>query len=104
MPKLTKGEHTLRLQIRHDSLEMLDKVDAMILQLDFKLKEAVSLDCYADLSAARLESGAPSSHTRLPGPHEERLLMRAGLVVGSGFLQPSSASVPSCKASGARST
>jgi hypothetical protein len=57
LAKLAKGEYTLRLQVRHDSVEMLERVEAMLLQLDWKLKEPVSVDCYADLGAARTESG-----------------------------------------------
>jgi len=36
----------------------LEKIEHMLLQLDFKLKDSITLDCFADLSAARFEARA----------------------------------------------
>lgn len=55
LPKISSGSYVLRLQVRHDSLDMLNKIEKMLLQLEFKLKDEVKLDIYSDINAARTE-------------------------------------------------
>lgn len=55
--KLSKGSYTLRLQVRHDSIEMLEKLQDMVLNLDFKLKDKVTLSCHPDITSSRTEKG-----------------------------------------------
>ena len=43
---LKKGEYTIRLQLRHDSMEILEKMKQMPLLVDIKLGSAVKLDIY----------------------------------------------------------
>lgn len=57
--KLAKGDYQLQLQIRHDDLALLARAENIFLQLDYRLKETVSLDVYGDINKARYEgSGA----------------------------------------------
>ena len=51
--KLNKGDYTLMLQIRHDNVAHLARTESIMLQLDFKLKDTISLDVYGDINAAR---------------------------------------------------
>ena len=59
--KLSKGAYTLRFQVRHDSLEMLERLQDMVIQLDFKLKDKVTLTAFPDLTSSRTEKGKMDS-------------------------------------------
>ena len=50
--KLDKGDYTLRLQVRHDRKEMLDKLKDMVLLIDQKLSSSLSVDVYQTVNGA----------------------------------------------------
>ncbi|XP_041482803.1 tripeptidyl-peptidase 2-like isoform X1 [Lytechinus variegatus] len=50
--KLDKGDYTLRLQVRHDKKEMLDKLKDMVLLIDQKLSSSLSVDVYQTVNGA----------------------------------------------------
>lgn len=47
--KLVKGEYIVRLQLRHSSLQILDKLKQQCLLVDYKLSEPKSLELFASL-------------------------------------------------------
>jgi len=53
--KLPRGQYTLKVQVRHDAIEMLEKLQEMVLQVDFKLKDKITLNCFSDVNASRTE-------------------------------------------------
>uniref|UniRef100_A0A7G3B1B0 Putative tripeptidyl-peptidase 2 n=1 Tax=Lutzomyia longipalpis TaxID=7200 RepID=A0A7G3B1B0_LUTLO len=50
--KLEKGEYTIRLQIRHEKKELLEKVSETTMIATFKLQSPIYLDIYKSFSAA----------------------------------------------------
>lgn len=50
--QLGKGSYTLRLAVRHDSLELLDKLKALPVVMERELDPAVAVPVYASQSAA----------------------------------------------------
>ncbi|XP_071511287.1 tripeptidyl-peptidase 2-like [Diadema antillarum] len=50
--KLDKGDYTLRLQVRHERKEMLDKLRDMVLLIDQKLSSSLSVDVYQTVNGA----------------------------------------------------
>lgn len=59
--KLTSGEYVIRLQVRHEKKELLEKVNEATLLATFKLASAVSLDIYSTYRAALLNEKKLSS-------------------------------------------
>lgn len=47
--RLSKGEHVLRFQVRHDDQTQLEKLKDMVLMLDYALSSPVGLECYTDI-------------------------------------------------------
>lgn len=47
--KLEKGDYTVRLQLRHDNMELLEAFKTMPMYADLKLDSSVSLDVYSSL-------------------------------------------------------
>jgi tripeptidyl-peptidase-2 len=50
--KLEKGDYTIKLQVRHEKKELLDKVKDMPLLLRHKLALALTLDTYDSYAQA----------------------------------------------------
>ncbi|GAB0096149.1 Tripeptidyl-peptidase 2 [Sergentomyia squamirostris] len=50
--KLEKGEYTIRMQVRHEKKELLEKVSEITLIATFKLQTPISMDVYRSFSAA----------------------------------------------------
>ena len=48
--KLEKGEYTIRVQVRHDSMDLLETLKTKCLYADIKLDSSVSLDFYSSLA------------------------------------------------------
>ncbi len=57
---LPKGKYTLRLSVRHDKRDALDKLKAMVVSVDFGLAKDVTMNVYSTLHAA-LSSGSKYS-------------------------------------------
>lgn len=45
--KLEKGEYTIRLQVRHEKRELLEKVNEVVMLASFKLTTPIALDTFA---------------------------------------------------------
>lgn len=52
--KLNKGEYTIKVQIRHEKKELLEKVNEATLTASFKLSSSLGLDIYSSYKAALL--------------------------------------------------
>lgn len=65
--KLEKGDYTIRLQVRHDKKELLDKVKDMPLLLRHKLSTALTLDAYDSHAQALVNGKKFMSRMMLPG-------------------------------------
>lgn len=52
--KLNKGEYTIKVQIRHEKKDLLEKVNEATLTVNFKLSSSVSLDIFSSYKAALL--------------------------------------------------
>lgn len=52
--KLNKGEYTIKVQVRHEKKDLLEKVNEATLTTTFKLSSSVSLDIYSSYKAALL--------------------------------------------------
>lgn len=50
--KMEKGDYVVRLQIRHEKKELLEKVSEAVMVAAFKLPTAISLDTYASYKGA----------------------------------------------------
>lgn len=50
--KLEKGDYVVRLQVRHEKRDVLDKVNEVTLLVSYKLANAISLDIYRSFNAA----------------------------------------------------
>ncbi|XP_070539380.1 tripeptidyl-peptidase 2-like isoform X2 [Ptychodera flava] len=50
--KLEKGDYTIRMQIRHEKKEMLEKLKDLILLIEQKLSSSISLDVYSSYNGA----------------------------------------------------
>lgn len=52
--KLPKGDYTIRVQVRHEKKELLEKVNEATLTVSFKLAAPLSLDIFSSYKAALL--------------------------------------------------
>lgn len=52
--KLNKGEYTIKVQVRHEKKDLLEKVNEATLTTHFKLSSSLSLDIYSSYKAALL--------------------------------------------------
>lgn len=50
--KLDKGDYVIRLQVRHEKKELLEKVNEIVLHASFKLASALNLDIYKSFNNA----------------------------------------------------
>lgn len=50
--KLDKGDYVIKLQVRHEKKELLDKVNEAVMQVSFKLANALNLDIYKTFNNA----------------------------------------------------
>ncbi|XP_006813380.1 tripeptidyl-peptidase 2-like, partial [Saccoglossus kowalevskii] len=50
--KLDKGDYTIRMQIRHEKKEALDKLKDLLLLIEQKLSSTISLDVYTTMNGA----------------------------------------------------
>lgn len=50
--KLDKGDYVVKLQVRHEKKEVLEKVNEAVLQASFKLASAINLDTYKSFNNA----------------------------------------------------
>lgn len=64
--KLEKGDYVLKLQVRHDSKDQLEKLKDMIVSIEQKLSPAITLETHSSRLAS-MKSGKFTSCTRGPG-------------------------------------
>lgn len=64
--KLDKGDYVIRLQVRHEKKELLEKVNEVVLQASFKLANSISIDVYKSFNNAVLGNGKKVSTIILP--------------------------------------
>ncbi len=65
--KLEKGDYTIRLQVRHEKKEMLEKLKDVPLLLHQKLALAMTLDTYDSHAQALIGGKKFTSTMMLPG-------------------------------------
>ncbi|KAI6222468.1 Tripeptidyl-peptidase 2 [Aphelenchoides fujianensis] len=56
--QLEKGDYTIRVQIRHELLSFLQKLESLPLEVHRKLAAPIALDCYGKLESAVRREGA----------------------------------------------
>lgn len=61
--KLSKGEYTIKVQVRHEKKDLLEKVNEATLTATFKLAASLSLDMYTSYKAALLGEKKATSLT-----------------------------------------
>lgn len=61
--KLTKGEYTIKVQVRHEKKDLLEKINDATLTASFKLASTLSLDFFNSYRAALLSEKKVSSIT-----------------------------------------
>lgn len=61
--KLSKGEYTIKVQVRHEKKDLLEKVNEATLTASFKLASSLSLDIYSSYRAALLNEKKVTSFT-----------------------------------------
>uniref|UniRef100_A0ABD2WWK7 Tripeptidyl-peptidase 2 n=1 Tax=Trichogramma kaykai TaxID=54128 RepID=A0ABD2WWK7_9HYME len=66
--KIEKGDYTLKMQIRHEKKELLEKLTDMPMLLNQKLSSQVNLDVYASQSQAMI-SGKKMAAASIPPGH-----------------------------------
>lgn len=59
--KLDKGDYVVRLQIRHEKKEILEKVNEVVLQASFKLANSINMDIYKAFNNAVLSNNKKTS-------------------------------------------
>ncbi|XP_078380044.1 tripeptidyl-peptidase 2-like isoform X2 [Oculina patagonica] len=64
--KLEKGDYVLKLQVRHDNKDQLEKLKDTVVLIEQKLSPAITLDTHSSRLAS-MKSGKFSSCTRGPG-------------------------------------
>ncbi|XP_071441524.1 tripeptidyl-peptidase 2 [Hetaerina americana] len=68
--KVEKGDFTLRLHVRHERRDALERLTDLPLLLSQRLPSPISLDVYASYSQAMLSAGSPSTgSSSASGPH-----------------------------------
>ncbi|KAJ7392828.1 tripeptidyl-peptidase II Tpp2 [Desmophyllum pertusum] len=65
--KLEKGDYVLKLQVRHDNKDQLEKLKDTIVLIEQKLSPAITLDTHSSRLASMKSGGKFSSCTRGPG-------------------------------------
>ncbi|XP_071798150.1 tripeptidyl-peptidase 2-like isoform X2 [Asterias amurensis] len=50
--KLDKGDYTIRLQVRHENRDLLEKLKDMVMLIDQKLSSSLSVDCFQSVTSA----------------------------------------------------
>ncbi|KAG1676696.1 Tripeptidyl-peptidase 2 [Nymphon striatum] len=63
--KLDKGEYTLRLQVRHEKKDLLEKITDIVMLIQQKLNNSINLDLYSNKGQA-LVGGKKFSSQNLP--------------------------------------
>lgn len=53
--KLEKGDYTIKLQVRHEKKDLLEKVSETIILANFKLTSSISLDIYPAYNSATIQ-------------------------------------------------
>lgn len=61
--KLNKGEYTIRVQVRHEKKDLLEKVNEASLTVGFKLSSSLNLDIYSTYRAALLGEKKVTSYS-----------------------------------------
>lgn len=64
--KLDKGDYVIRLQVRHEKKELLEKVNEVVLQASFKLANSIGMDIYKSFNNAVLGNGKKVSSIIFP--------------------------------------
>lgn len=64
--KLNKGEYTIKVQVRHEKKDLLEKINEATLTASFKLSSALSLDIYSSYKSALLNEKKASLFTMQP--------------------------------------
>lgn len=67
--KLDKGDYTIRLQVRHEKKDCLEKVSEASLLVNFKLANALTLDVYKSFNQAIIAGKKISTAQLLSGTH-----------------------------------
>ncbi|KAJ8030831.1 Tripeptidyl-peptidase 2 [Holothuria leucospilota] len=65
--KLDKGDYTLKLQVRHEKKDMLERLKEMVILIDQKLSSSLSVDVYSTHAAAIAGKNKISSISLQPG-------------------------------------
>lgn len=65
--KLDKGDYTLKLQVRHEKKDMLERLKEMVILIDQKLSSSLSVDVYSTHAAAIAGKNKISSMSLAPG-------------------------------------
>ena len=65
--KLDKGDYTLRLQVRHEKKELLDKLKDMVMLIDQKLSSSLTVDTYPTMAGALINKNKFTTMTLQPG-------------------------------------
>ena len=61
--KLDKGDYVIKLQVRHEKRDLLERLKDIILQLNIKLSSSVSVDLFASQSLAQIGGKKFSTQT-----------------------------------------
>ncbi|CAD5113100.1 DgyrCDS2291 [Dimorphilus gyrociliatus] len=91
--KLDKGDYLLRLQIRHEKQDILEKLKDLTATIQLKLHSNITLDLYSDTSGALVNSRKFPSSIILPEgesstffaapPNDEKISKNSGRLLGS---------------------
>ncbi len=63
---MDKGEYRARVQIRHESENLLERFRDLPLVIQFKLATPINIDCYPSLNAAYAIDGKKYINTPMP--------------------------------------
>lgn len=66
MYKLDKGDYTVKMHVRHERRELLEKIVEMPIQLVQKLQNQINLDVYSSQHQATIYGKKASSHVITP--------------------------------------
>lgn len=67
--KLTKGDYVVKLHVRHDKRELLEKLNDLLLHVTFKMANTLSPDIYSSFNAAIVgDKKMQSAHLMGIGP------------------------------------
>ncbi|XP_072034385.1 tripeptidyl-peptidase 2-like isoform X2 [Amphiura filiformis] len=65
--KLDKGDYTLRLQVRHEKKELLEKLKDMVMLIDQKLSSSLTVDTYPTVAGALIGKSKFTTMSLQPG-------------------------------------